>query len=191
MKPSAIRKCPGGAALVCSIALIGWVVLLAPDPHDIRTADPTATPLRAPTVARRHADHRRNVSSMPRRSESASRTNPHASDVIVEAYRLRGSQLATLRIGERIVLPHPDGGTIELQVARLETSNSRNHLTLTYDGLVSTFTMARGSFFGTLATAQGVYALQGDAYRSTLIRHALLDQRINSHALDYRTAPSS
>ena len=165
-------------------------MLLAPDPDNMQMKDPDVTPSRAPTVARHHADHRRTVPSLVLRTEPGSATSPQACDLIVEDYRLREPQLAALRFGDRIVVPHPDGGTIELQVTRLESSNSNNHLTLSYDGLISTFTLARGSFFGTLATAQGVYALEGDAHRSTLIRHALLDQRINSHAPDFRTVPA-
>ena len=190
MKPSTKRRCPGGAALVFGGVLIGWIVLLAPDPHNLRMADADVTPLRAPTVARHHADHRRTALSLALPTETGSAARPQACDLIVEDYRLREPQLSALRLGDRIRLPHPDGGTIELQVTRLESSNSNNHLTLSYDGLISTFTLARGSFFGTLATTQGVYALEGDAHRSTLIRHALLDQRINSHASDYRTVPA-
>ena len=190
MRPFTIRRCPGGAALLASAALIGWVVLLAPDLRRPRATDPSIASPQLTTIARRNDIGRHYALSPNPAFEQSSAADRRASDVIVDDYPLRESQLAALRLGDRIVLPYPDGGTIELRVARLETSNGRHHLTLWHDGLVSTFTMARGTFFGTLATAQGVYALEGGTHHSALIRHALLDQRINSHALDYRTAPA-
>ncbi len=112
-----------------------------------------------------------------------------ASDVILEAYPLREPYLAALHQGDRIALPHPDGGTIDLVVARVTSMGDRRHLTLTHDGLPSTFTQAHGAFFGTLATTRGVYALEGNEQQAWLTRHAALDQRTNTHALDYRSLP--
>ena len=88
-------------------------------------------------------------------------------------------------------MPNPDGGTIELRVERADAENGGRHLLLVHGGLVSTFTEARGAFFGTVATPRGVYALEGDVRGSRLTRHALLDQRMNNHALDYRYVPAT
>ncbi len=114
------------------------------------------------------------------------------SDVLLEDYPLTETTLSTLQRGDRIALPHPDGGTIELRVERADAEHGGRHLTLVQsDGLVSTFTESHGAFFGTLATPRGVYALEGSASGSRLTRHTLLDQRMNSHALDYRTIPAT
>ncbi len=123
----------------------------------------------------------------------AQRAEERSSDVVREDYALNEGALTKLRRGDRIALPHPDGGTVELRVARADSADGHRHLLLVNvnDGLVSTFTEARGSFFGTLATPRGVYALEGDARGSRLTRHASLDQRMNSHALDYRNRPAS
>lgn len=191
MKPFVTRSCPIRAALLASAALLGWGVLLAPDQHHPRATAPSAASPHVPMIARLHNNVRRRAASPNAGFQPSSTIDRHASDVVVEAYPLRESQLAALRLADRIELPHPDGGTIELDLTRIESSHGRCHLTLVHDGLISTFTIARGSFFGTLATTRGVYALEGDRYRSTLIRQALLDQRMNSHALDYRPIPSA
>ena len=111
--------------------------------------------------------------------------------MVQEDYPLDVTFLSSLQTGDRIALPHPDGGRVELRVERTEAQNGIRHLRLADQGLVSTITEAGGAFFGTLATPRGVYALEGDGRGSRLTRHAALDQRMNSHALDYRHAPSS
>jgi hypothetical protein len=166
-------------ALVFALALVGWCALLAP-------------PEKKPSVPIVRPDaFESSKIEQPHRVDTVEHETPtHASDVVVEEYPLRDVDLAVLSPGEHIVLPHPDGGTIDLVVERVESLADRRHLSLTYDGLPSTFTETRGEFFGTVATRSGVYALEGNGQRSQLTRHALLDQRTNAHALDYRSLPS-
>jgi hypothetical protein len=165
-------------AFVFAVALVGWCALLAPEK---KQSDPIVLP-----AARVTSNFER-----PHRADAVEKETPtHASDVVVEDYPLREVDLAGLHRGDRIELPHPDGGTIDLVVERVETFGDRRHLVLTHDGLPSTFTETHGAFFGTVATRSGVYALEGGEQRSQLTRHALLDQRMNSNALDYRSLPS-
>jgi hypothetical protein len=167
-------------AIVFAAALVGWCALLAPPQRK-----PSA--LIVPALRLENSQ----VEQQPHRADTGQReTLRHASDVVVEDYPLRDADLAVLHRGDRIALPHPDGGTIDLVVERVDVFSDRRHLALTHDGLPSTFTEARGAFFGTVATRAGVYALEGNEQRSQLTRHTLLDQRTNPNALDYRPSPS-
>ena len=167
-------------AIVFTAALAGWCALLAP---------PEKKPSASIVPARRFENSQ--FEQQPHRANTGERETPaHASDVVVEDYPLRDADLAVLHRGDRIALPHPDGGTIDLVVERVDSFSDRRHLALTHDGLPSTFTEARGAFFGTVATRAGVYALEGNEQRSQLTRHTLLDQRTNANARDYRPSPS-
>ncbi len=170
-------------ALTLAAALIGWAVFLAPFRTNTVTIDRVS-------IAQAREDYSAVIATPSSRSRLAE-FGRRGSDVVFEDYPLGDAELATLQTGDRVELPHPDGGTIDLRVERAESSNGRRHLVLVHDGLVSTFTEAHGAFLGTLATPRGVYALEGDAQSSRLTRHALLDQRMNAHALDYRPSPAS
>lgn len=167
-------------ALILAAASIGWGVLLAP--------------FRTDTVAIGHAPmnevRARPSTPIAMPSSRPSDFRRRGSDVVLEDYPLDDAALAALQPGDRVEWPHPDGGTVDLRVERAESANGQRHLLLIHSGLVSTFTQAHGAFLGTLATPRGVYALEGDAHGSRLTRHALLDQRMNAHALDYRPSPA-
>ncbi len=168
-------------ALTFVAALIGWAVFLEP--------------LRTSVVAIGHVPIT-SVSNQPSTAIAAPSNRPsdfgrRGSDVVFEDYPLGDVELALLQPGDQVEWPHPDGGIIELRVERAESANGRRHLVLVHDRLVSTFTEAHGAFLGTLATPRGVFALEGDAQSSRLTRHALLDLRMNAHALDYRQSPAS
>ncbi len=63
--------------------------------------------------------------------------------MLLEDYPLTETMLSKLQRGDRIALPHPDGGTIELRVERADAEHGGRHLMLVQsDGLVSTFTEA-------------------------------------------------
>lgn len=166
-------------AIAVAAALAGWSVLLAP-PEKKRPFP----------IVRPDGFVRSHHEQSSRHTDVETETATHPSDVVVENYPLRDGDLAVLHRGDHIALPHPDGGTIDLVVERVDSFEDRRHLRLTHDALPSTFTEARGAFFGTLATRRGVYALEGNAQRGWLTRHALLDQRTHSNALDYRSLPS-
>jgi hypothetical protein len=169
------------SALVLLAAFIAWSAFLAP-------VSTRAIAVQTPARAETHWIPAATVT--PRHAEGSIETP--GSDVLLEDYPLTQMMLSTLQRGDRIALPHPDGGTIELRVERADAEHGGRHLMLVQsDGLVSTFTESHGTFFGTLATPRGVYALEGNVRGSRLTRHALLDQRINSHALDYRNAPAA
>jgi hypothetical protein len=168
--------------LTLAAATLGWSLVLAPEATH---APPSAQAPARPVTAGFEQSSRRTD------APPAEPANARGGDVVFEDYPLRDADLAPLHRGDRIELPHPDGGTIDLRVERVESTRDRRHLTLLHDGLSSTFTEARGAFFGTLATPRGVYALEGNAQHSRLTRHALLDQRMNSNVLDYRPLPSS
>ncbi len=169
------------SALVLLAAFIAWAAFLAPV---------STRAIAVQTSARAETQRIPAATVTPRHAEASIETP--SSDVLLEDYPLTETMLSTLQRGDRIVLPHPDGGTIELRVERADAEHGGRHLMLVQsDGLVSTFTESHGTFFGTLATPRGVYALEGNVRGSRLTRHALLDQRINSHALDYRNAPAA
>ena len=167
-------------ALILLAALVAWTAFLAPVRTSAIIVQPRATPQTDRSLPTPH-----------RSSASRARIATRGSDVVQEDYPLDVTFLSSLQTGDRIALPHPDGGRVELRVERTEAQNGIRHLRLADQGLVSTITEAGGAFFGTLATPRGVYALEGDGRGSRLTRHAALDQRMNSHALDYRHAPSS
>jgi hypothetical protein len=148
--------------------------------------------IEAPAPARTESDHGMIPASGAAPTHDAETPiETRGSDVLLEDYPLTETTLSTLQRGDRIALPHPDGGTIELRVERADAEHGGRHLKLVQsDGLVSTFTESHGAFFGTLATPRGVYALEGGVNGSRLTRHTLLDQRMNSHALDYRNVPA-
>lgn len=182
MRAPTPRICDGRAPLIFTTALVVWGAILAPDPRGAtRTALPTVLLQPVSDTAGTSA------SMLP---PPAAKADRRGADVTFESYPLGDRDLATLRLGDRIELPHPDGGTIELTVARSESTPGRRHVMLLHDGLASTFTRARGAFFGTLATPTGVYALEGTQRTSRLTRHALLDQRMSPYAPDYRSTPS-
>ena len=166
--------------LILLIALVAWTAVLAP-------AQTRAIELRLLATGTQHRSQAASTDSAP----PTPRIEERGRDVVFEDYPLTDGALTNLRRGDRIALPHPDGGTVELRVERADSADGHRHLLLVHDGLVSTFTEARGAFFGTVATPRGVYALEGDARGSRLTRHASLDQRMNSHALDYRNGPAS
>ncbi len=168
------------SALVLLVALIAWAAFLAP----VRTRAIAGHPLAS-------GETHRTLSGSAEARTAASPDEVRGSDVVLEDYPLTDAALSSLRRGDRIALPNPDGGTIELRVERADAENGGRHLLLVHGGLVSTFTEARGAFFGTLATPRGVYALEGDVRSSRLTRHTLLDQRMNNHALDYRYVPAT
>ena len=169
-----------GSVLTLAAAIIGWGVCLAPASKQAPSNAQTSAPLTA------------NAVQPPRAVAGAAALEPSRpdSDVVREDYPLSDPDLAALHRGDRIELPHPDGGTIDLWVARVESTADSRHLMLIHEGLPSTFTQSHGAFFGTLATSRGVYALEGNEWRSRLTRHTLLDQRMNSNALDYLSLPS-
>jgi len=168
-------------ALTFAAAIIGWSVLLAPTSRPVRAIATKSEPLATKTIA---------AASQRVRHAPPPVSIHRGSDVVPETYRLRDGQLAALHVGDHVVLPNPDGGVIQLRVERVESTPAGRHLLLTHDGLPSTFTQSHGQFFGTLATAHGVYALEGSERQGWLTRHTQLDQRMNSNALDYRSLPS-
>jgi hypothetical protein len=171
------------SALVLLAALIAWAALLAP----IGTR---AIAVHAQT--RTETDHWIPATRAAPTHDAEASIETRGSDVLLEDYPLTETTLSTLQRGDRIELPHPDGGTIELRVERADAEHGGRHLMLVQsDGLVSTFTEGGGAFFGTLATPRGVYALEGGVNGSRLTRHTLLDQRMNSHAPDYRNVPAT
>ena len=172
------------SALVLLTAFIAWAALLAP-------MGTRAIAVHVP--ARPEADlWMTPTSGAAPTHDVETPVETRGSDVTLEDYPLTETTLSALQRGDRIALPHPDGGTIELRVERAESEHGGRHLMLVQsDGLVSTFTEGHGTFFGTLATRRGVYALEGNSHGSRLTRHSLLDQRMNSHALDYRNVPAS
>lgn len=171
------------SALVLLAAFIVWAALLAP-------VGTRATAVHAP--ARTETVHWIPATSAAPAHDAQAPIETRGSDVVLEDYPLTETTLSKLQRGDRLALPHPDGGTIELRVERAEAEHGGRHLMLVQsDGLVSTFTESRGAFFGTVATPRGVYALEGGVSGSRLTRHTLLDQRMNSHALDYRTVPAT
>jgi hypothetical protein len=165
--------------IVFAAALLGWTVTLAPHhsyPRDVAVRDPIVAPLQRPTPL-----------SLPQRG---SRQPTRGSDVVVESYPLRAATLTTWRANDRVQLPDPDGGTVDLRVDRVVLDARARHLMLLHDALVSTFTQSDGHYFGTLATAHGVYALDGDDRMARLTRHALLDQRMVRDVPDYSPPPA-
>jgi hypothetical protein len=163
-----------------AIALLGWIVVLAPTPpgadRQARTIDRTSA-IEPPQ-------------SPPRRTPLTEASPTRGGDVVLEDYPLRAATVRRWRANELIEVPDADGVMIALRIERDSNVAGRRHLTLTHDGLVSTFTQSGDRYFGTLATATGVYALDGDDRAGHLTRHALLDQRTNPHATDYRTPPA-
>ena len=165
-------------------ALLGWIVVLAPaPPSSVDVAVPASRSAPVPTAPAPP------IESSP--SSKPTETVPtRGSDVILEDYPLRTASIRTWRANDHVELPVPDGRTIDLRVERDTRLDGRRHVTLSHDGLVSTFTQSGDRYFGTLATADGVYALDGDEQSARLTRHALLDQRTNPNAEDYRARPS-
>jgi hypothetical protein len=181
MRSSTAHNRSPGASLTFVAALAVWFVLLAPDAT--RVVSPAAAQPRQPATTERA------VRSDDRSNGRMAGANERGADVVFEDYPLNSTELGALRQGDRIVLTHPDGGSIDLHVVRIDSTPQRRHLLLMHGALASTFTESNGTFFGTLATPRGVYALEGNALRSRLTRHALLDLRMNPHAPDYRSYP--
>ena len=179
MRRSIFAAHPLALSVGFAVALTGWTVALAPPQRDA-------------------FDHAQRIAAAPtepaRPSAATTESTPafvpvRGADIVLEDYPLRTATLRAWHTDDRVVVPDPDGGRIELHVDRDVTTAGRRHLTLTHDALVSTFTVAGSHYFGTLATVDGVYALDGDDISARLTRQAALDQRINPHALDYRPRP--
>ena len=181
MRCSTAHNRSPGASLTFVAALVVWLVLLAPEAA--RVGSPATAQPRQPTTTER------SVRGDDLSNERTASANERGADVVFEDYPLNSAELGALRQGDRIVLTHPDGGSIDLHVVRIDSTPQRRHLLLMHGALASTFTESNGTFFGTLATTRGVYALEGNAQRSRLTRHALLDLRMNPHAPDYRSHP--
>ena len=175
MRPSAFHLQALTHPIAFATALLGWIVVLAPAPQRHDTDVPTSIDP-VPTIG------------LPPIAKPPDEAAPsRGSDVVPEDYPLRTATVRAWRANDRVEVPDANGGTIDLRVERDASVAGRRHLTLTHDGLVSTFTQSGDRYFGTLATADGVYALDGDEHAGRLTRHAALDQRMNSHATDYRT----
>jgi len=178
MRPFAFHAHPL-RPIAFTTALLAWMVALAPTPQPSRVDLPTRPSEAAPAIE-----------PLPFANPPTEDAPTRGSDVIVEDYPVRTAALRAWHANDQVEVPDADGRLVELHVERDSTAGGRRHLTLSHDGLVSTFTQSGDRYFGTLATADGVYALDGDERSARLTRHALLDQRMNPHATDYRARPT-
>ncbi len=111
------------------------------------------------------------------------------SDMHTQRYPLARADIERLAVGDRIELPDPEGGWIDLEVENVRDSDSSRTLRLVSNGLVSTMTIGDMGFFGTVSTPRGVYGIASSGTDSLLIDQRVLERRANPHLSDYEKPP--
>ena len=113
------------------------------------------------------------------------------SDVVAEPYGISIDDLRALAPGQVLSWPDPDGGALDLAVVARDRAGDLERIRLVHDGLPSTVTLGARTFYATIATARGAYAISNDAGETLLVRHTDLDRRMLPGARDYATTPRS
>ena len=176
------RRPIGCATFVAALGI--WTNLLAP-----------TTAREAPPAAQRAE---RTPATTPRAGAPATLATEPAlahwsrapeSDVVAEPYALTIDDLRALAPGDRLSWPDPEGGAIDLAVVARERVGDLERISLVHDGLPSTVTLGARTFYATIATARGAYAVGNDSGETMLVRHTVLDGRMPADVHDYAPTP--
>ena len=113
---------------------------------------------------------------------------PHQPDVTPSSIDFDQHSLDTLIRRGQLTLDHPEGGELVLTLEARRVNNGIETLSVRSDGLPGTITTRGNSFFATLATHRGVYAIEHRHGRAQLIDQRQLDLRITRP--DYAHVPT-
>src|SRR5262249_49207748 len=129
MRPPPNHAHPLVGPIAFTAALLGWSLVLAPMPR---------APAHIGSAVQARPEVPRTTAPQPSSHRDAASQSPllRGSDVIAESYPVHAASVRAWRLGDRVELPDPAGGTLALRVERVEADARARHLTLLSDGLV-------------------------------------------------------